>query len=746
MTNGRQTGPSRRTFLKASGIIAFSSALLDERLTGESASAEPKAQTHDLTSYVNLLQGTDSTREFSRGNTLPIAAMPFGMAHWTLQTHDDTPWMFQPGVRRVQGFRCTHQLSPWLSDYGQATFLPFRGEVRPGGAARASSYAVEQAHLAPHTLELFLLRYRAQVALIPTTRCAVITASFDEDEGGGAPGLLFDLPGTDDIIEPDAAARTVRFTSKANAGGVPANFAAYYVLQLKTAWESFEVKEAGGHRIGVLRFAPDSKVEAHIGTSFISFAQAALNLRNEIGQSTAEQVRAAAAAQWNDYLGRIEVEGATDEQRRTFYSCLYRVLLFPRTWHEPDADGKAHHFSAFNGKVMPGVMYADHGYWDVYRAWYPLMSILLPDRLGEILQAWVNAYQEGGWLPQFPCPGYRACMTGSLIDSVFGDAAVKQIKGFDLAAAYEGLKKHATTAGDPDKGYGRLGIEQYLQLQYVPADQIAQSVAETVDAAYGDFCIAQVAKALGKEEDYQLFSKRSENWRHVYDTEVKFFRGKNTDGSWLSPFNSFTWGSPYVEGGAWQHRWDAPHNLTGLIEAAGGEKKALKALEAMLSTPPIFHVGVYGVEIHEMSEMAAVPFGQYAHSNQPSHNLLYLMAHAGGPELTQKWVRKVMQSLYTPGTFAGDEDTGSMAAWYVLSALGFYPVCPGKPEYTLGSPLFPRAIVHLAGGATFTVEAPGNTADTVLVRSVSLDGKPVAGGTIDHARMIRGGTLRFTMA
>jgi predicted alpha-1,2-mannosidase len=505
------------------------------------------------------------------------------------------------------------------------------------------------------------------------------------------------------------------------------------------------VKENGAHRIGILRFGQALDLEAHIATSFISFEQAELNLRNEIGERSVDEVRSLAAATWNEHLNRIEIEGATDEQHRIFYSCMYRALLFPRIWHEPDADGKNHHFSAFNGKVMPGVMYADHGYWDVYRAWYPFMSIVFPERLGEILQAWVNAYKEGGWLPQFPCPGYRACMTGSLIDSVFGDAAVKHITGFDLEGAFEGLKKHATMPGDPAKGYGRVGLEQYLKLQYVPADQVLQSVAETVDAAYGDFCIAQVAEALGKQDDHAAFMKRSENWRHVYDTDVKFFRGKNEDGSWLTPFNPFTWGSPYVEGAAWQHRWDAPQNIRGLIESAEGDAEAAKALQEMLSTQPIFHVGVYGVEIHEMSEMAAVPFGQYAHSNQPVHHLLYIFAHAGRPDLTQLWVRKVMQSLYTPDTFAGDEDTGSMSAWFVLSALGFYPVCPGKPEYTLGSPLFTRAVVHVPGGVTFNVEAPGNTPSTLFVRRTSLDGQDVTNNLLSHAAIMKGGTLRFEM-
>jgi predicted alpha-1,2-mannosidase len=741
-------GSSRRAFLKASGLAAVSGLVKEPRVAAQTASPAPgqatPSPTRDPVEWVNIFQGTNSNHEFSRGNTLPIAALPFGMAHWTLQTEDDTPWMFQPGVRRIQGVRLTHQLSPWLSDYGQATFLPFRGTIDPGSASRASSYAVEKVKAGPHGFELFLLRYRAQMALIPTERGAVLTAVFEADEDGGAPGLLFDIPGEGADIVADANARTIRFRSTANSGGVPENFANYYCLRLHARWESFEVKQVDKHQVGIVRFPPGSYLEARIGTSFISFAQAELNLKNEIGQRSAEELRNMAATTWNQHLGRVEIEGASDQQRRIFYSCMYRALLFPRMWHEPDGQGGMHHFSAFNGKVMPGRMYADHGYWDVYRAWYPMMAILFPERLGEILDAWVNAYREGGWLPQFPCPGYRACMTGSLIDSVFGDAAAKGVGGFNLAAAYEGLKKHAITPGNPANGYGRTGLEQYLKLNYVPADEIAQSVAETVDAAYGDFCIAQVAKALGKTEDHARFMERSQNWRRVYDANVKFFRGKNADGSWI-PFHPLTWGSPYVEGGAWQHRWDAPHDVAGMIELAGGPAEAAKALEEMLAMQPIFHVGVYGTEIHEMSEMAAVPFGQYAHSNQPVHHLLYLFAHAGRPDLTQMWVRKVMDNLYTPETFAGDEDTGSMSAWFILSALGFYPVCPGKAEYTLGSPLFSRAVVHLSGGKTLNIEAAGNSQETVFVRKVRFEGEAVAGSVIEHAALAKGGTLTFEM-
>jgi predicted alpha-1,2-mannosidase len=755
---GQATPLSRRNFLKTSGLVAAASALgggtASAAETDSQTSSAPATIGSSLVAFVNILQGTDSTSVFSRGNTLPIAAAPFGMAHWTIQTEAKTSWMFQPSARRTQGFRCTHQLSPWLDDYGHAVFMPFRGAVHGEPRSRASSYRPEDAVLTPYSLELFLLRYRARIELVPTERCCLLTADFDAPEPAdqnNSIGLIIDVPNTSAPIKAIQGQHQIQFASTASGGGTPANFATYYVVQFPGPWEKLEQhsqsdSDGRQQQMVLVHFKPGLQLEARIGTSFISYEQALHNLTSEVGSTPRDALRTAAEAQWNKLLSRIEIEGATQQQARTFYSCLYRTMLFPRIFHEPVPGGSGvHHYSAFNGKVEPGVMYADHGYWDVYRAWYPLASILFPERLGEITEAWVNALHEGGWLPQFPAPGYRACMSGSLIDSVMADSIVKGIGTFDREAAYAGLKKHATEAGDPDKGYGRTGIEQYLKLHYVPADVIEQSVAETADAAYGDFCIAQVAKVLGKAQEHQAFMARSAYWRNVYDPGVGFFRGKNADGSWLTPFDAFTWGSPYEEGAAWQHRWDAPHALPELFEAIGGKAAAVQALEAMVSTPPIFHTGVYGQEIHEMSEMAAVPFGQYAHSNQPSHHLLYLFAHAGRPDRTQFWVRRTLNELYSPDSFAGDEDTGSMAAWYILSSLGLYQVCPGLPEYTFGSPLFSKATVQLAGGKTLVVEAPDNSATNVFVRSVAFHGQTRSGITIEHTELVRGGKLTFQM-
>lgn len=733
----------RRRFLKGSGLAAVAAVVdpsvglgLEPEGAGREQPARAASETEPAIDLVNVLQGTESTYVFSRGNTLPIAAMPFGMAHWTLQSDGRTAWMFQPGARRVQGLRCTHQLSPWLSDYGQAVFLPFSGEPELGAGARSSSWRPEKAELRPYSFRLSLMRYQMDVEMVPTTRCAVVAA---ENRSGLDTGFLIEVPKGAEPVERDEARHTVRFKSTINEGGVPANFATYYVVRFGEGWQKLDVKQDAGNLFIVARFGKAKTVEARIATSFISYEQAERNLDGEVGTKAIEQVRDEAKAEWAKHFERMQVEGGTDRQMRTFYSCLYRALLFPRTFHEMDEAGKPQHYSAYNGKVEPGVMYADHGYWDVYRAWYPWMSLVFPERLGEILQAWVNAYKEGGWLPQFPAPGYRACMTGSLIDSLFGDAAAKGIKGFDLAAAYEGLKKHATQPGDPDKGYGRRGVEDYLKLGYCSVDHVDQAAAETVDAAYGDFCIAQVAKALGKSDDAAMFLKRSQNWRNLFDAQTGFLRGKHADGKWLEPFDAVQWGNPYVEGAAWQHRWDAPHDLEGLFAAMGGKEKATAALEQMLTMEPAFHVGVYGQEIHEMSEMAAVDFGQYDHGNQPVHHVLYIFALAGRPDRTQYWAHRVMEELYSPEGFPGDEDTGSMAAWYLLSAMGMFPVCPGKAEYVLGRALFPGMTVRVGEGKTLRIENRGTSGTANAV----MNGKGVEEVVVGHAEVVGGGRLVF---
>ncbi len=745
--------PNRRSFLKgvAAGAVAAATGVEAQGQTaaqsGASSGSHVKIVHVEPTSVdlVNLMQGTGSTFLFSRGNTLPIAAVPFGMAHWTIQSNGkNSPWFFHPADRRIEGIRCTHQLSPWLNDYGYATFMPVDGSAKPAMGSRGSSYRPEDAVLSPAELDIELLRYRARLQVVPTYHGAMLHVTYHEmaDEYGR---LVIDLPGDETEIIGDRATGFVRCSTNKGYGGLPKNFRAFYVVQFgKETAETLHLESSmiNGQRVGVVRYPAKAgvPVEIRIAESFISYEQAERNLKSELVYSF-DELSAQAHSTWTKHLDRAKVEGGTLEQRKTFYSCMYRALLFPRMWYEKDAAGKPVHFSAFSGKVEPGVMYADHGYWDVYRAWYPWMSVMFPERLGEILQAWVNAYREGGWMPQFPAPGYRACMTGSLIDAVFADGVMKDIAGFDVQAAYEGLKKHAMEPGDADKGYGRRGIEDYLKLGYVAEDHIHQSAAETVDSAYGDFCIGQIATKLGHKEDAAMFEKRSHNWKNLFDAKVGFIRGKNSDGSWVThgnaPFDPVRWGSPYVEGAAWQHRWDVPHEPEELFKAMGGDAVATAELEKMITMPATFDVGSYGAEIHEMSEMAARKFGQYAHSNQPVHHILYLFALAGKPERTRHWTKRVMEELYSPDEFAGDEDTGAMAAWYLMSAAGFYPVCPGKPEYVLGAPLFDKMTLTLSGGKRLVITRKGSSG------SLHVNGKAYTKRVIAHADLLNAGTMEF---
>jgi predicted alpha-1,2-mannosidase len=749
---------TRRSFLKLTSAAALASTLPSIAEAAETSSAQPTQHPHPATApqpshperlvdLANPLQGTDSTSLFSRGNTLPIVAVPFAMAHWALQSSDANSWFFQPRDQRLQGIRCTHQLSPWLGDYGHATFLPFNGDPSPSAAERASSYRTAELKIAPHALSVRLMRYRCALELVPTERCSILRMTFEET---GPSGLFIDLPGHDAEAQRSTSDTTILALTRTNHGGVPNGFACYYAVQIDAEITQFEVKDLevknpNARRIAILRFNAHAgkPVTARIGTSFISYDQAQRNLKSEIAAKPFDQVKSEAAAVWEAALGRVQIQGASPTQRRVFYSALYRTLLFPRIWHEIDADGKTVHMSAFSSKVEPGPMYADHGYWDLYRAWYPMMALLYPERLSQILEGWVNAYKEGGWFPQFPCPGYRNCMTGSPLDFVFGDAVAKGIQGFDLEAAYAGLKKHATTPVAPGLGYGRPAVAEYAKLGFIPCELVVGGLAETLDSAYGDFCIAQIARAAGHTEDAAMFEARSQNWHKIFDPKTRYLRGKISDGSWLEPFDPHTWGGAYVEGSASQYRFSVPFDHEGLIEAMGGRAPFLAALEEMLSQPPAFNTGSYGREIHEMSEMAAVDFGQYAHSNQPVHHVLYMFTMAGRRDRTQHWAHRVLNELYTPDNFCGDEDTGSMAAWYVLSSLGIFSMCPGKPDWVLGAPLFEQATIHHPDGREIQIEAhspkPG-----VFLNQVTLNGAPHKDPTINHAEFLKGAKLVFS--
>jgi predicted alpha-1,2-mannosidase len=704
-----------------------------------------------LVQYVNPLQGTDSHHGLSTGNTLPLIALPFGMNHWSPQTAEGR-WFFSPRHAKLQGIRCTHQPSPWMGDYGAFTIMPQSGRRLLSAVKRAAGYRLDRSTVSPHHFRAELFGNGTILELTPTTRGAVLRFTFP---AGRPARIILDPAGGESFVSVRPDRRTIVGYTRHNSGGTPEGFAHWFVATLDCeidSWCTFsgeEVWEAeegrAGERVALCaELGSAGVVTMRVATSFISEEQAERNLRLELGGSTFEEVLARAHATWEANLSRIAVESDEETHLRTFYSCLYRTQLFPRVWHEEDEADQLVHYSPYDGKVHPGVLYTDNGFWDTYRTEYPLLALLSPSRLSEILQGWVNAYKEGGWFPQWATPGYRACMVGTHIDAVMADAVARGVTGFDVPTALEGMLKHAYEVGDPAGAFGRIGIEDYVRLGYV-TNASHESVARSLDYAYDDFCIAQVARYLGRDDEADKLLARAGNYRHLFDPAVGFMRARNPDGSWQEPWDEFWWGNPYVEGGPWQSSWAVQHDPAGLIELMGGEDAFVAKLDQMLTTPPRFEVGAYGFEIHEMTEMGVVDFGQYAHSNQPVHHVLYLYAAAGRPWRTQREVRRVMEELYWPDGFCGDEDNGEMSAWYVLSALGMFPLCPGRSEWVLGSPLFKRATLRLESGKEVVIEALENSTESLYVLSCTWDGELVEKGFLTHERLCQGGTLRFEM-
>jgi predicted alpha-1,2-mannosidase len=704
-----------------------------------------------LLSYVNPLQGTDSSGSLSRGSTMPIVAMPFGMAHWTLQTDDGWGWQFQPRSPKLQGVRLTHQPSPWMGDYGAFVVMPQSGARALSTGRRATTWRLDKTTVKPHRMRAELVASGVILETAPTERGAVFRFRFPD---GADSRLILEGVKGETHFELRSDGLLVGWT-RGNSGGVPANFACYFVARLTVpipSWTTFRGDDLGpsneaktGDALGVcLELGRAREVTMRVGTSFISIEQAILNLEREIGRANLDEIASRAEAAWEKTLGQIEIETDDEVAKKTFYSCLYRTKLFPRTWHEIDPAGKTVHFSPYDGQVHDGPLYADTGFWDTFRTQHPLLTLLEPARQAEMLRGWVNAYHESGWLPQWPSPGHRVSMPGTHLDATIADAVAKGIRNFDIEAALKGMLRHADgpARGGP-VGAGRNDIESYLKYGYSVS---GGAVAQTLDYAYDDWAIAQTATALGQKEVANRLLGRALNYQKLYDPGVGFMRARKADGGWVEPFDEFSWGGPYVEGGPWQSSWAVQHDAAGLMSLMGGEVAFAKKLDQMLATPPYFHVGGYGVEIHEMTEMAIRDFGQYAHGNQPVHHVLYLYLAAGRPWRAQKEIRRVLDTLYSPDGFAGDEDNGEMAAWYVLSSLGLYPHCPGRPEWALGSPLFKRTRVHLPNGRTLTIDAPENSAKYPYVTEVSLRGHVIPGTVVGHQALLEGGTLHFHMS
>ena len=714
---------------------------------------------HNPADLVNPLMGTDSKPEFSNGNTYPAIARPWGMNCWLPQTGKmGNGWAYQYGADRIRGFKQTHQPSPWMNDYGQFALMPGTGRMRVGEDERASWFSHKSEVARPYYYSVYLADYDVVTELTPTERAARFRFTFPRTDSAY---IVLDALDKGSFVKLlPAQSRLIGYTTK-NSGGVPVGFKNYFIVEFDHPFANAQIfndktlvvglNELAANHVGAVvsfRTRKGEQVQARVASSFISAEQAERNLQ-EIGADDFETVKQKGQAAWNTALGRVEIEGGTEGQQRTFYSCLYRALLFPRKFYELDAAGQPVHYSPFNGHVLPGYLYTDTGVWDTFRALFPLLNLLYPEENAKMQAGLANDYREGGWLPEWASPGYRNVMVGNNSAAVVADAYLKGTRGYDINVLYEALIKDANHAG-PLQAVGRAGVEYYNKLGYVPYDvKINENAARTLEYAYDDFAIAQLATALKRpKKEIALYTQRSQNYRKLFDQQTGLMRGRNQDGTFQTPFNPFKWGDAFTEGNSWHYTWSVFHDVQGLMNLMGGRQKFLATLDTVFTLPPTFDASYYGEVIHEIREMQVAHMGQYAHGNQPAQHIIYLYTYAGQPWKTQYWVREVLDRLYhpTPDGYCGDEDNGQTSAWYVFSALGFYPVCPATDQYVLGAPLFPKATLHLPGGHDVVLNAPANSAENRYVNQLKVNGQPYSRNWLSHNKLSQGATLDFEMA
>ncbi len=702
--------------------------------------------------------GSQSVFSLSNGNTYPAIALPWGMNFWVPQTGKmGDGWIYTYNAEKIRGFKQTHQPSPWINDYGQFSILPETGKPKIDEEERASWFSHKAETARPYYYKVYLADYDVTVEIAPTERAASFRFTFPETDSAFMSVDAFDQGSYIKILPSEKM--IIGYSTK-NSGGVPDNFKNYFVIRFDkpfteaSVWHNksidYQILEKKDTHVGaLLQFSTrkGEQIHAVMASSFISPEQAMLNLR-EIGSGDFETIKEQARDTWNKELGRIAIEGGTTDQQRTFYSCLYRTMLFPRKFYEIDEAGKVMHYSPYNGKVLPGYLFTDNGFWDTFRAAFPLFNLMERELNTHIQEGLVNAYLESGWLPEWASPGHRDCMIGSNSASIIADAWLKGLRGYNIDTLYKAILKNSENEG-PMSSVGRKGVKFYNEKGYIPYDvKINENVARTLEYAYDDFTIMQLAKALGRPDaEVQKFAARCMNYRNVYDPSTKLMRGRNLDGTFQEPFSPFKWGDAFTEGNSWHYTWSVFHDIQGLIDLMGGQKQFTAMLDSVFVLPPVFDDSYYGFPIHEIREMQIMNMGNYAHGNQPIQHMVYLYNFAGESYKTQYWVREIMNRLYTPAPdgYCGDEDNGQTSAWYVFSAMGFYPVCPGSNQYVIGAPLFNKITLNLENGNKVVIQAPGNSDSNRYIQSVSLNGKVWTGTWLDHADLMKGAVIDFDM-
>ena len=713
----------------------------------------------DPVDYVSTLVGTHSSYKLSTGNTYPAIALPWGMNFWTPQTGKmGDGWAYTYDADRIRGFKETHQPSPWINDYGQVALMPVTGAPVFDEDKRASWFSHKAETATPYYYKVYLADHDVTTEITPTERAAYFRFTFPDSEHSYVVVDGFDQGSYMKVIPSEN--KIVGYTTK-NSGGVPENFKNYFVMEFSKPFtytatvsdstiDTSKLEVKTDHAGAIVGFATrrGEQVLVRVASSFISPEQAEANLK-ELGQRSFEEVKQAGRQRWNEVLGRIEVKDDNLDNLRTFYSCLYRSVLFPRSFYEIGADGKPVHYSPYNGQVLSGYMFTDTGFWDTFRCLFPLLNLLYPSVNEKIQAGLVCAYNESGFLPEWASPGHRGCMVGNNSASVVADAYLKGLRGYDIETLWKAVVHGANSVHPTVSSTGRLGYEYYNKLGYVPYDvKINESAARTLEYAYDDWCIYQLGLKLGKsKKELKPFARRALNYRNLFDKTYKLMRGRNQDGSFQSPFNPLKWGDAFTEGNSWHYTWSVFHDPQGLIDLMGGREMFCHMLDSVFSVPPVFDESYYGQVIHEIREMQIMNMGNYAHGNQPIQHMIYLYDYAGQPWKAQYWLRQVMDRMYNaqPDGYCGDEDNGQTSAWYVFSALGFYPVCPGTDQYVIGAPLFKQAVLHLENGKTVTIDAPANSKDNFYVGRLTVDGKDYEKNYLTHSQLLDGAQINFEM-
>jgi len=676
--------------------------------------------------------GTASKHVFSRGNTLPYTGVPFGMNYFVPQTSDqEGSWFFDPHLPIFQGVRLTHQPSPWIGDYSWLLLTPVTGKISGDTLFyRQSSYNLERAIFNPHYLRIFSERYQIETQLSPT--CYGASIQLRQTQGKN---LSLYVHAADDLTLEQVDERTLSLeqsglteTNKSPLVMFTALAFSVEILSIKQEEQDWRIDLAG------------AEVQVQLATSFISKEQALFNLPKQ----NFEETKTNAKESWEDLLGRFDVVETGSVERTFFDHCLYRLFLFPQTFYEVNEQGENIHMDLASGTSKPGLLFTNNGFWDTFRTSFPLFALIIPEHYRQFLEGFLNSYHDTGYLPKWLAPDERGMMPGTLIDGVLADSACKDMAP-ELEEEFLKAMIETATKSDPKAINGRHGLSQYQELGYLSTDY-HESVSHTLDYAYSDFCISTCAAKLGQEELAQTYAHYSKNCQNLFDPETGYMRARDVDGNFRPDFSPYSWGRDYAECSAVQASLGVLHDISGLSQLMGGKEAFSNYLLKACQSLPLFETTGYGYEIHEMSEMATAPFGQLAISNQPSFHIPYLFRYSNVPQYTSLLIKTLRQKAFRAGwdAYPGDEDNGSLSAWYVWSALGLYPTCPGKASYDLGIPYFDHLRVYLAQEDKWLdIRTQQNHEHFHFVQNCLLDGKEKQ--SISHQELLNAKTLEFNL-